>query len=269
MVIRSNRIDNPAREPGSRNPPLLNCWHRAERDTSVLGTDEPGSNPGLRRKAKRLGPSRSPWQLYPATKKHPGIEDETFTDANGECWSRKRQSAYKCLAGFIQDKKGTMSTAFEDRYTPEPNTGCWLWTMSGYSSGYGKMQYNRSGKVTTECAHRYSWRVHNGEIPAGLLVLHKCDTPPCVNPRHLFLGSQAANMADMVQKGRGRWRVARAAPTHKVCPRCKENKPIADLDSQHRYCKPCHRANSSEWKSRNIEKYLQSQRDYNIRRASA
>lgn len=78
--------------------------------------------------------------------------------------------------------------------------GCWLWTASRNGDGYGMMVFRGRGRG----AHRVSWVLHYGEIPDGLRVLHKCDNPPCVNPEHLFLGTQLDNVRDCMAKNRDR-----------------------------------------------------------------
>ena len=79
---------------------------------------------------------------------------------------------------------------------------CWLWFGAiEKHSGYGIAS---AGGNRTDRAHRVSWRMFRGEIPPGLYVLHKCDVRNCVNPSHLFLGTQLDNVRDMCQKGRRR-----------------------------------------------------------------
>ena len=75
---------------------------------------------------------------------------------------------------------------------------CWTWTGGKYYNGYGQF-YEGPNKI---CAHRFSYKIFKGSIPSGKLVLHKCDNRQCVNPDHLFIGTQKDNILDMVKKGR-------------------------------------------------------------------
>ena len=81
---------------------------------------------------------------------------------------------------------------------------CWEWQAGKSKKGYGYVQNNRKrGKLLS--AHRVSWELHNGKIPKGMLICHHCDNPPCVNPNHLFLGTQKDNIRDAVKKGRKKY----------------------------------------------------------------
>ena len=86
----------------------------------------------------------------------------------------------------------------EERFFAKVNKTetCWLWTASKHPKGYGHF----GGPQLR--AHRMSWVIHHGSIPEGLQVLHKCDNPSCVNPKHLFLGTNLDNMRDCAKKGR-------------------------------------------------------------------
>ncbi len=74
---------------------------------------------------------------------------------------------------------------------------CWIWCGS---CNRGRGQINIDGKP--KFASRVSWEMHNGPIPLGIKVLHKCDNPLCIRPSHLFLGTQTDNMRDCINKGR-------------------------------------------------------------------
>lgn len=78
------------------------------------------------------------------------------------------------------------------------SSGCWLWTGYCIPQGYGRLSVNNKPTL----AHRAMYKLHKGDIPSDLQVLHKCDVRNCLNPDHLFLGTVQDNMADKVAKGR-------------------------------------------------------------------
>lgn len=94
--------------------------------------------------------------------------------------------------------KDTTLHRFEEKIT-KTNT-CWLWIGAKQYSGYGRFW---NGKKLTG-AHQYSYRLYKGEIKEGLVVMHKCDNPSCVNPDHLNLGTTKDNLQDMYRKKRNR-----------------------------------------------------------------
>lgn len=88
---------------------------------------------------------------------------------------------------------------FDRLWIPVTESGCWLWLGGCDEDGYGKAKVNKKHIR----AHRWAWMLFCGEIPANLWVLHRCDVPSCVNPDHLFLGTNLENVDDRERKGRG------------------------------------------------------------------
>ena len=76
--------------------------------------------------------------------------------------------------------------------------GCWLLSTNITPKGYGRFFLDGKPKY----AHRLAYEAANGSIPNGMIVRHRCDTPACINPQHLLLGTPADNSADMVERGR-------------------------------------------------------------------
>lgn len=81
-------------------------------------------------------------------------------------------------------------------------SGCHEWTASRVQWGYGQIHRRENGRQRLLLAHRLQWEYLVGPIPAGLIVMHKCDNPPCINIDHLRLGTYQENMDDMWSKGR-------------------------------------------------------------------
>ena len=87
----------------------------------------------------------------------------------------------------------------DGKQVPYVEHNCWNWLARKDGYGYGVIRFNSKSQK----AHRVSYIIHNGEIPIGKLVCHKCDNPPCCNPEHLFLGTKKDNALDMESKNRG------------------------------------------------------------------
>lgn len=82
---------------------------------------------------------------------------------------------------------------------------CWEWTGTKNTTlGHGVMREGPRGASKQLFAHRVSWELHNGPIPDGMWVLHRCDNPPCVRPDHLYVGTPADNVRDREARGRSR-----------------------------------------------------------------
>jgi hypothetical protein len=109
----------------------------------------------------------------------------------------KNKKYLKAIYDKQRVPKKPNESAFYERVIPVTESGCWLWV--------GKVSNVRCGGYGVYngyTMHRFSYELHNGDIPKGLCVCHKCDVPSCVNPSHLFLGTHKENMKDMQDKGR-------------------------------------------------------------------
>lgn len=124
---------------------------------------------------------------------------------------------------------------------------CWIWPFAKDKDGYGRVYMHGNRR-----AHRLAYKSFVGKIPTGLCVLHRCDVPSCVNPRHLFLGTVKDNNRDRVFKGRNGKR-----PGHPPRPACAKGHPFDSVNTgwytsgydgkTKRYCRTCHR---DYWRNR-------------------
>lgn len=132
--------------------------------------------------------------------------------------------------------RGPIENRFWPRVERRGPDECWLWTGKRNAKGYGVI--GRNGRRTI--ATQISWELAQGSpVPAELLVCHSCDNPPCVNPAHLWLGTNSDNMRDMVAKGRN---ATAGHPDH--CKRghaYEGQRPFPSEHGIHR-CRICHYA---------------------------
>jgi hypothetical protein len=127
---------------------------------------------------------------------------------------------------------------FFSKVNRTPDGGCWLWNGAVQHNGYGYLHVGGRFERRPVRAHRFSWELHRGPIPEGMHVCHSCDTPACVNPDHLFLGSRSDNMRDCASKGRvatvGKSRLTHCKHGHEFTP---ENTRVDKHG--HRRCRAC------------------------------
>jgi len=94
--------------------------------------------------------------------------------------------------------KGTIAERLMGRIIIDPDTECWNWSGCLTAAGYGQLRIDG----VTIYTHRLAYEEFVGAIPGELHVLHTCDNPKCINPKHLFIGDALANHADCIMKGR-------------------------------------------------------------------
>jgi len=108
------------------------------------------------------------------------------------------------LLALTADERLALAVRFWSRVDRRGPDECWPWQLSCFTKrgGHGQFTYRVGGKQEHFYAHRIAWLLTSGASAGALKACHKCDNPPCCNPAHIFLGTQADNLADARQKGR-------------------------------------------------------------------
>jgi hypothetical protein len=147
----------------------------------------------------------------------------------------RRNPYHKVMPRVFRGKRLTLEERFWMKVSRAPN-GCWLWQGA---TVYGYGQLFNAGKPIR--AHRYSYELAKGPIPAGLFVCHTCDTPGCVNPEHLFVGTPLENVQDMITKGR---KVTGPSSGRRKGTHCKNGHALTEdnlrPNQKSRQCRQCH-----------------------------
>lgn len=133
-----------------------------------------------------------------------GAEFRGYRRGTGKAPRYCSSACYHGARKGTQPPGGFRSVPAEDRFWEKVDRSggpdaCWPFTGGRNKDGYGKFAVERKVQVR---AHRFAWELVNGPMPPGLNGCHRCDNPPCCNPAHIFPGTNAENLADMVAKGR-------------------------------------------------------------------
>lgn len=119
-------------------------------------------------------------------------------------WYEERKK-FCSLTCYQKNKRKDSDALMWEKVDKNGPNGCWVYSGASDRRGYGRPGTWKAGSRKRIYAHRRSYELLVGPIPAGMLVLHRCDNPPCCNPAHLFLGTDLDNHLDKVAKGRANW----------------------------------------------------------------